>query len=164
MTRILVLALVLVACTAQPAFAGLLEALPAPSSLPPYVAPRSVLDEQLHLPAGEAPDVEAARVCYGPAAHLRLTLALQLTQPLSDERSRVAWLYGWRDAQEKAAAAFDREHTARLQAEATVTAYDARFQATERSEDWAWWRQLVTGIGIFGLGGLVGALAWGASR
>ena len=163
MTRLLALALVLVACSAQPAFAGLLEALPSPSSLPPYVAPRAVLDEQLHLPAGEAPEVEATRVCYGPAAHLRLTLALQLMQPLSDERARVAWLYGWRDAQGRAAEAFDREHTARLQAEATATTYDARFQAAERSGDWAWWRQLVIGVGVFGLGALAG-LALGVAQ
>lgn len=164
MTRLLTLALVLVACAGQPVFAGLLEPLPAPSSLPPYVAPIAVLDEQLHLPAGEAPVVEAARVCYGPAAHLRLTLALQLAPALSDERARVAWLYGWRDAQEQAAVAFDNEHTARLQAEATATAYAARFQAAERAEGWVWWRQLVTGAGIFGLGALAGAAVWGTSR
>lgn len=163
MTRLLTLALVLVACAGQPAFAGLLEPLPAPSSLPPYVAPLAVLAEHLHLPAGEPPVIEAARVCYGPAAHLRLTLALQLATALSDERARVSWLYGWRDAQEQSAVAFDNEHTARLQAEATATTYAARFQAAERAGDWAWWRQLAVGTGIFGLGVLAG-FAWGASR
>lgn len=163
MTPAVVLALVLTALAAPAASMGLPGPPAAPSSVPAYVPALTVLDDVLHLPAGEAPVVEAARVCYGSAAHLRLTLALQLAPALSDERARVAWLYGWRDAQEQSAVAFDNEHTARLQAEATATTYAARFQAAERAGDWAWWRQLAVGTGIFGLGVLAG-FAWGASR
>lgn len=160
MRRVLALTLVLVAICPQAGFAGLLEPLPAPASLPPYVTPLAVLDDVLHLPAGEAPIVGPAQVCYGPAAHLRLTMALQLAPALSDERARISWLYGWRDAHEADAPAFDEEHAARLKAEATAHALDARLQAAARSESLSWWRDLVIGLGIFGLGTTAGFL-WG---
>ena len=163
MSRVLAFILALVAATPQTAFAGLLEPIPAPALLPPYVAPLTVLDDVLHLPAGEAPQVQAGSVCYGPASHLRLTLALQLAQSLSDERSRVSWLYGWRDARDAGAADFDKEHEGRLKAEATVTAYGARFQAAERS--WLEWVALgASAVVIFGLGAAAGYAVRGASR
>ena len=161
MSRVLAFALVLVAACQSMAFAGLLGPVPAPASLPPYVTPLSVLDDVLHLPAGEAPVVGPSQVCYGPAGHLRLTMALQLAPALSDERARISWLYGWRDAHEAAAPAFDEEHAARLKAEATSHALDARLQAAERLDAWQKWRDLTIGLGIFGLGVTAGFI-WGS--
>jgi hypothetical protein len=161
MSRVLALALPLMAVGLHAAFAGPLEPLPAPASLPPYVAPLAVMDDVLHLPPGDAPAVGPAQVCYGPPAHTRLTLALQLAPALSDERARTAWLYGWRDAAAAAAADFDAEHSARLKAEATAHAIDARFQASERSDAWERWRQVAAAVGVLALGTAVG-YAWGA--
>lgn len=163
MTPAVVLALVLTALATPAASMGLPGPPAAPSSVPTYVPALTVLDDVLHLPAGEAPVVEPGRVCYAPAAHLRLTLALQLAQPLSDERARVAWLYGWQASNERSAPIFDAEHAARVKAEATAQALDARFQAAERSADWEWWRNIVIGAGVFGLGTVAGFI-WGVSK
>lgn len=163
MRRVVSLALVLATCATSPAFAGLPGPIAAPASLPPYVPPLTVLDDVLHLPAGEPPQVQTSGVCYGPASHLRLTLALQLAQGLSDERSRVSWLYGWRDAQEAGAVAFDLEHEGRLRAESTATAYEARLQAADQSWLSGWFLGASVVI-IFGLGAAAGFAVRGASR
>lgn len=142
MSRVVLLTLVLMAVYPQTGLGAPVAVVPEPSSLPPYVSPRLVLDETLKLPPGESPEVGADRVCYGPASHLRLTLSLQLAQGLSDERARASWLYGWSEAKDVAAQAFDEEHAARLKAEADANAYDARLQASERSG----WRDAVISL------------------
>lgn len=158
MRRLLAIVLVLAAMEPLVASAGLPGPVPVPASLPPYTPPLSVLDDVLHLPPGEPVEVVDGRVSYGPAAHLRLTLALQLGPGLSDERARVAWLMGWRDAQAAQSGALDAEHRARLRAEAESQVASARLQALAGSIDWEWWRELVTGVGIAGLGVAAGFL------
>lgn len=158
MTPVLALALILAApATTVPADgqSGASAGLPTPTDVPPYVAPLSVLDGELHLPAGEAPEVLPSKVCYGPAAHLRLTLALQLAPALSDERARLAWLTGWQAAGAEGAAALDAERQARLEADARAASSVARLQATQDATG-SWWRDISTAAGLVGLGALIG--------
>lgn len=129
-----------------------------PSSLPPYVRPIDVLDGVLRLPDAEAPDVRAGQVCYGPAAHLRLTMALQLGEGLSDERARLAWAMGAAAAREADAPVFNAERRARLEAEAQATVEGARLQAAS-ADAWPWWQALGAGVGLLGLGAVAGIFA-----
>lgn len=139
-------------------------ALPSPNQLPPYVPPLTVLDNVLHLPPAEAIEIAAGRVSYGPAAHLRLTLALQLGEALSNERARVAWLTGWQLASDFDAGAFAAEHEKRLTAEADRN-YTAGRLTTAEAQRWsvldlAGAGSLVLIVGL-GLGTAIG-YGWGA--
>ena len=132
-------------------------AFATPPSLPSYVPPLTVLDDVLHLPPADAPVVQAGAVCYGPSAHLRLTLALQLGEALSNERARIAWLMGWDASAEKTATAFDAEHEQRLRSDAATTTTAARLQIAEQAR-WSVLEIVGTGGGVFLVGGLVGLL------
>jgi hypothetical protein len=135
---------------------------PAPV-LPPYVAPLAVMDDVLHLPAPEPPQVSAGSVCYAGPAHLRLTVALQLGESLSNERARVAWLMGWQSAAEIGAVALEKEQAAHDVSDSERSDLDARLRTAEASR-WSATELLGILAGTFIVGGLLGAgaYAWDA--
>lgn len=137
--------------------------LPIPKRLPPYVPPLTVLDA-LHLPDGNRAVVRGDEVCYDAAAHMRLTMALHVVEALSDERARVAWLYGWQDASEVDGTRFDDEHAARLDAEARAEAAKLRAELLENAAGEPWWKSAGRAAVWTGLGALVGVVAWEIAR
>lgn len=127
------------------------EAEPAP-----YTSPRRLIDG-LSLPAGNV-GVEDGRVVYDSHAHLRLTIALDLAERLSDDRAAASWRRGWVRGVADLLGTAQEDRRARFVAEARVEALAAQLKAADVKGGWAW----LEALGWAGLGIAVGTVATAA--
>ncbi len=115
------------------------------------------------FPVGEV-TVKDGLVRYDPAAHLRLTLSLQLAEGLSNTRAKESYLKGWFSAAGVYGEALSQARTLRLEAEAKAKGEAERSDAIRKAADQSF--KIGEAAGWWIAVGFVGALGvvWGVGE
>lgn len=112
-------------------------AVSAPAArLPAYKSPAKLATE-LGITRGADPEERDGGVWYPAVTHRRLTTQLHSVRPLSDDRARLAWVYGYTDGREASAKETSSERARRIQAEANAGQLSAQVFELEQRERYA---------------------------